>query len=113
MYLTQGLQRSLQQTPDKIVTIFGARRRTFREFGERVARRLRQAGEVCFIVRERERGGGREGGEQRARILQIARQTGLHLTRVGRIDAEPGLRLHQMNGRRVCISANGFDHFAA
>ena len=51
--------------------------------------------------------------EQRARILQIARQTGLHLTRVGRIDAEPGLRLHQMNGRRVCISANGFDHFAA
>ncbi|QRY77925.1 long-chain-fatty-acid--CoA ligase [Pseudomonas sp. PDNC002] len=38
MYLTQGLQRSLQQTPDKIVTIFGARRRTFREFGERVAR---------------------------------------------------------------------------
>jgi len=38
MYLTQGLQRSLQQTPDKIVTLFGARRRTFREFGERVAR---------------------------------------------------------------------------
>ncbi|OWP49756.1 long-chain-fatty-acid--CoA ligase [Pseudomonas nitroreducens] len=38
MYLTQGLQRSLQQTPDKIVTLFGARRRTFAEFGERVAR---------------------------------------------------------------------------
>ncbi|MFJ3050373.1 long-chain-fatty-acid--CoA ligase [Pseudomonas nitroreducens] len=38
MYLTQGLQRSLQQTPDKIVTLFGARRRTFREFGERVTR---------------------------------------------------------------------------
>jgi long-chain acyl-CoA synthetase len=38
MYLTQGLRRSLQQTPDRIVTIFGERRRTFREFGERVAR---------------------------------------------------------------------------
>ncbi|MGH8785826.1 MAG: long-chain-fatty-acid--CoA ligase [Cupriavidus necator] len=38
MYLTQGLQRSLQQTPDRVVTIFGERRRTFREFGERVAR---------------------------------------------------------------------------
>ncbi|WP_152223726.1 long-chain-fatty-acid--CoA ligase [Pseudomonas sp. SCB32] len=38
MYLTQGLQRSLQQTPAKIVTLFGARRRTFAEFGDRVAR---------------------------------------------------------------------------
>jgi long-chain acyl-CoA synthetase len=38
MYLTQGLQRSIQQTPDRIVTVFGERRRTFREFGERVAR---------------------------------------------------------------------------
>ncbi|MBM7061294.1 long-chain fatty acid--CoA ligase [Pseudomonas sp. UL073] len=38
MYLTQGLQRSLQQTPDQIVTVFGERRRTFREFAERVAR---------------------------------------------------------------------------
>jgi long-chain acyl-CoA synthetase len=38
MYLTQGLQRSLQQTPDHVVTIFGERRRTFREFGDRVAR---------------------------------------------------------------------------
>src|SRR5262245_59530099 len=38
MYLSQGLQRALQQTPDRIVTIFGERRRTFREFGERVAR---------------------------------------------------------------------------
>ncbi len=38
MYLTQGLQRSLQQTPDQVVTVFGERRRTFREFGDRVAR---------------------------------------------------------------------------
>ena len=38
MYLTQSLQRSIQQTPERVVTRFGARRRTFREFGERVAR---------------------------------------------------------------------------
>ncbi|MGE8064170.1 long-chain-fatty-acid--CoA ligase [Pseudomonas sp. NPDC089569] len=38
MYLTQGLQRALQQTPERIVTICGERRRTFGEFGERVAR---------------------------------------------------------------------------
>ena len=38
MYLTQGLQRSLQQNPERIATIFRGRRRSFREFGERVAR---------------------------------------------------------------------------
>ncbi|MBM7063035.1 long-chain-fatty-acid--CoA ligase [Pseudomonas sp. UL073] len=38
MYLTQGLQRALQQTPERLVTLCGERRRTFREFGERVAR---------------------------------------------------------------------------
>lgn len=38
MYLTQGLQRALQQTPDSVVTICGARRRTFSEFGQRIAR---------------------------------------------------------------------------
>ncbi len=38
MYLTQGLQRSLQQTPERVATIFRGRRHTFREFGERVAR---------------------------------------------------------------------------
>lgn len=38
MYLTQSLQRSLQQTPERVATIFGARRRSFSEFGARVAR---------------------------------------------------------------------------
>ncbi|WP_425327768.1 long-chain-fatty-acid--CoA ligase [Pseudomonas nitroreducens] len=38
MYLTHSLHRSLQQTPEGIVTVFGERRRTFREFAERVAR---------------------------------------------------------------------------
>jgi long-chain acyl-CoA synthetase len=30
MYLTQGLHRAVQQQPDEVMTIFGARRRTFR-----------------------------------------------------------------------------------
>jgi acyl-CoA synthetase (AMP-forming)/AMP-acid ligase II len=38
MYLTQGLHRAVQQQPDEIMTIFGERRRTFREAAARVAR---------------------------------------------------------------------------
>ena len=38
MYITQGLHRSLQQTPDRIATICGDRQRTFAELGDRVAR---------------------------------------------------------------------------
>ena len=38
MYLTQGLHRSMQQTPDRIATICGDRQRTFAEVGDRVAR---------------------------------------------------------------------------
>jgi acyl-CoA synthetase (AMP-forming)/AMP-acid ligase II len=38
MHLTQGLHRSLQTTPDRTATIFGARVRTFREQADRVAR---------------------------------------------------------------------------
>ncbi|MES2264649.1 MAG: long-chain fatty acid--CoA ligase [Pseudomonadota bacterium] len=38
MYLTQALQRSLQQTPDRTATVFRARRRSYREFAGRVAR---------------------------------------------------------------------------
>jgi acyl-CoA synthetase (AMP-forming)/AMP-acid ligase II len=38
MYLTQGLHRSVQQTPDATMTVFGDRRRTYREVAERVAR---------------------------------------------------------------------------
>lgn len=38
MYLTQSLQRMLQQAPDREVTVCRGRRRTFREFGNRVAR---------------------------------------------------------------------------
>ena len=38
MYLTQGLHRRMQQTPDHVATIFRGRRRTYREFSERVSR---------------------------------------------------------------------------
>ncbi|WP_037368196.1 long-chain-fatty-acid--CoA ligase [Amycolatopsis orientalis] len=47
MYLTQGLHRSVQQTPDAPSTVFGERERTFAETAERVARlagALREAG---------------------------------------------------------------------
>ncbi|MDG3015058.1 long-chain fatty acid--CoA ligase [Speluncibacter jeojiensis] len=38
MYLTQGLHRAVQSTPDAVATIYGDRRRTFREHVDRVAR---------------------------------------------------------------------------
>lgn len=47
MYLTQGLHRCLQQTPERTATVFRTRRHTFRQLGDRVARlagALRQRG---------------------------------------------------------------------
>ncbi|MCD2114862.1 long-chain fatty acid--CoA ligase [Rhodococcus rhodochrous] len=38
MYLTQGLHRSVQQTPDATMTVFGEQTRTFAEVADRVAR---------------------------------------------------------------------------
>ena len=38
MYLTQGLHRALQNHPDKTATIFGARRQSFQQLADRVAR---------------------------------------------------------------------------
>ncbi|MDD2046656.1 long-chain-fatty-acid--CoA ligase [Pseudomonas putida] len=38
MYMTQCLQRTLQQNPDHLATVFGARRHSYRTFGQRVAR---------------------------------------------------------------------------
>jgi acyl-CoA synthetase (AMP-forming)/AMP-acid ligase II len=37
-YLTQALHRSLQQRPTEIATVFGKRRQTWTQFGDRVAR---------------------------------------------------------------------------
>ncbi len=38
LYLTQGLHRAIQQTPDRIATICGNREQSYRRYGERVAR---------------------------------------------------------------------------
>ncbi|MEV8372149.1 long-chain fatty acid--CoA ligase [Kribbella sp. NPDC056861] len=38
MYLTQGLHRALQQTPDALMTVCGERRQTVRQVADRVAR---------------------------------------------------------------------------
>lgn len=38
MYMTQCLQRTVQQNPEHLATIFGERRHSYRQFGERVAR---------------------------------------------------------------------------
>ncbi|MEV4939723.1 long-chain-fatty-acid--CoA ligase [Streptomyces zaomyceticus] len=38
MYMTQGLHRAVQQRPDQVMTVFGLRKRTFREVADRVAR---------------------------------------------------------------------------
>ena len=38
MYITQGLHRSLLETPDRIATICGDRQHTFAELGDRIAR---------------------------------------------------------------------------
>ena len=37
-YLTQSLHRSLQQRPNEVATVFGKRRQTWAQFGDRVAR---------------------------------------------------------------------------
>jgi acyl-CoA synthetase (AMP-forming)/AMP-acid ligase II len=38
MYLTQGLRRSMQQSPQAVASVYKGRRRTFAELGDRVAR---------------------------------------------------------------------------
>jgi thiamine-monophosphate kinase len=49
--------------------------------------------------------------DRRADITAIGRALGLKLTRIGRIDAEPGLRLLAADARPMRIHARGFDHF--
>jgi acyl-CoA synthetase (AMP-forming)/AMP-acid ligase II len=63
MYLTQGLHRAIQQTPDEPAIVFGERMRTWREQAERVARMagaLRELG-----VRDGERVGILAGNSDR------------------------------------------------
>jgi thiamine-monophosphate kinase len=41
----------------------------------------------------------------------LAQQLGLALTRIGRIEAEPGLRLVDTAGEEHAVAAKGHDHF--
>ena len=44
-------------------------------------------------------------------IRVAARETGVAVTRIGRIEAEPGLRLLDGNGHALAIDTTSFDHF--
>ncbi len=50
--------------------------------------------------------------QRRAAVEQAARASATPVTRVGRIDAEPGLRLVDGNGAALTMALAGFDHFA-
>jgi thiamine-monophosphate kinase len=50
--------------------------------------------------------------DRRARIDQLADQTGQRVTRVGRIVAEPGLRIRRGDCLVALPAAGGFDHFS-
>jgi thiamine-monophosphate kinase len=45
-------------------------------------------------------------------LTQVSEHTGVRLSRIGRIEAEPGLRLVDAQGQAVDYSARSFDHFA-
>ncbi|HEY8049690.1 MAG TPA: thiamine-phosphate kinase [Ramlibacter sp.] len=45
-------------------------------------------------------------------VLRAGSQSGTRVTRIGRIDAERGLRVHDAQGRPVAADLTSFDHFA-
>lgn len=47
-----------------------------------------------------------------AEVQAAARRAGVAVARIGRIEAEPGLRVVDEQGRVQAIEARGFDHFA-
>ena len=49
---------------------------------------------------------------QREAIARAAQALGLPVARIGRIDAEPGLRLRDGEGQALPLAGHGFDHFA-
>ncbi len=48
---------------------------------------------------------------QHAQVLEAARVGGCAAARIGRIEAEPGVRVLDRDGRAVIADAAGFDHF--
>ncbi len=68
MYQTQGLHRAVQQQPDQVITIFGERRRTFRQVAGRVTRlagALRELGVTDGDRVAHRHPHGRRGGPRR------------------------------------------------
>jgi thiamine-monophosphate kinase len=57
--------------------------------------------ELCFTAPQ----------EQREAILAAGRTSGTAVTRVGHIEAEPGLRLVDGNGAALELAVRGWDHF--
>jgi thiamine-monophosphate kinase len=49
---------------------------------------------------------------QREAIVAAAARSGTPVTRVGRIEAEPGLRLVDADGAPLDLHLRGWDHFA-
>ncbi|CAH0439599.1 thiamine-phosphate kinase [Ralstonia pseudosolanacearum] len=49
----------------------------------------------------------------REAVLAAGQRAGVPVTRIGRIDAEPGLRLIDAHGKPVAFSQAGFDHFSS
>ncbi len=47
----------------------------------------------------------------RERIVQLAQQAATTVTRIGRIEAEPGLRIVDADGAAVDLALTSFDHF--
>lgn len=74
--------------------------------GQALRRRFTAAGgddyELCFTAPASERGA----------ILALADSVATPVTRVGRIDAQSGLRLVGADGRPLDLQLTGFDHFA-
>jgi thiamine-monophosphate kinase len=49
--------------------------------------------------------------QRRDAVAAAARGVGAAVSRIGRIDAEPGLRLIDAGGQRIIDTFSGFDHF--
>ncbi|MES2932767.1 MAG: thiamine-phosphate kinase [Pseudomonadota bacterium] len=58
--------------------------------------------ELCFTA----------AASQRAAVLAAAEAAATPVTRIGRIEAAPGLRLHDAAGAALQLSLSAFDHFA-
>ena len=59
--------------------------------------------ELCFTA----------PASRQSEVLIAARAAGIPVTRIGRIDAEPGLRIIDASGSLLPLSLSSFDHFAS